>query len=130
MEVNANAELKSQGLPVVPAMEREQRQAAGTRPVAPSAGSAKASLEEEKMREQKRSVSSEQIARAAREVQERLETMGTKLNFSLDENTDNIIIQVTNRESGELVRQIPSEEMLELKAKLENLLGILFDQKV
>jgi flagellar protein FlaG len=129
MEVTANPELKSHGLPAAPAIERDLRQKAETRALEQKSDAARAALDQ-KMNEQKERVSGEQIARAVSEVQERLDALGTTLNFTLDEKTEDIVIHIKNKQSGELVRQIPSEEMLVLKSKLENLMGILFDQKV
>jgi flagellar protein FlaG len=130
MDVSSSAELKGQGLPAIPALERESRGKVETRPVEPSGNSGKSGLDERRLQERERQLSSEELAKSVSEIQERLDSMGTKLNFALDESTESIIVQVTNKQSGELVRQIPSEEMLELKVKLENLMGILFDQKV
>jgi flagellar protein FlaG len=127
MEVNANPELRSQGLPAAPT--RDLRQKTHPRALEQKSDAARAALDQ-KMNEQKERVSSEQIARAVREIQERLDALGTTLNFSLDEKTEDIVIHIRNKQSGEVVRQIPSEEMLALKAKLEDLMGILFDQKV
>ncbi|MCC7310418.1 MAG: flagellar protein FlaG [Sulfuritalea sp.] len=51
------------------------------------------------------------------------------LDFSIDENSGKTIVRVTDRESGELIRQIPSQEMLEIARSLDRLQGILVKQK-
>ena len=52
------------------------------------------------------------------------------LQFSVHQASGQVIVAVTDRESGELIREIPSREMLKLSAKLEEMMGLLFDQKI
>lgn len=57
------------------------------------------------------------------------EAMNTELNFLVDEQTDKVVVQVINRTSGEVIRQIPQEHLAQARDKLEELRGILFDGK-
>ncbi len=50
------------------------------------------------------------------------------LTFSLHEKTGRTIVKVINKESKEVIREIPSEEILNLVAKLDEMMGILFDK--
>jgi uncharacterized FlaG/YvyC family protein len=52
------------------------------------------------------------------------------LNFSIHNASGNIMITVVNEDTGEVIREIPSSEMLNLAAKLEEAIGLLFDKKV
>ncbi len=52
------------------------------------------------------------------------------LQFTVHQATGQVIVAVTDRESGELIREIPAREMLKLSAKLEEMMGLLFDQKI
>ena len=45
-----------------------------------------------------------------------------KLNFTIDKETDNVIVKVMDEETGEVVRQLPAEEMLRISAHLKKLL--------
>lgn len=73
---------------------------------------------------------------------EKLESLA-KLNskqfkFHIDEQTSSSVVVVTDIETNEVIRQIPSEEVLELASKIDELqeqifgqpLGVLFDQKI
>jgi flagellar protein FlaG len=133
MEVTSSAGNKSQPSPAAVAVQQESRGKAEPRRVEQSDAAAKAAMEERKLREreqQSKRLSSDELASVVKDLQERLDAMGTKLNFSMDEKTESIVIQIKHQKSGELVRQIPTEEMLDLKAKLEKLIGVLFDRKV
>ncbi len=51
------------------------------------------------------------------------------LDFSVDDSSGKTIVCVTDRESGELIRQIPSEEMLAIAQSLDKMQGLLLRQK-
>jgi flagellar protein FlaG len=50
------------------------------------------------------------------------------LDFSIDDNSGKTIVRVTDKESGELIRQIPSQEMLEIARSIDRLQGMLVKQ--
>ncbi len=52
----------------------------------------------------------------------------TQLRFEMDKEADRVIIKVVDRESGEVIRQIPPEEMLNMAKVLDELKGSLVDQ--
>jgi flagellar protein FlaG len=52
------------------------------------------------------------------------------LQFSVFEETGQTVVRVVDKDTGELVRQIPTKELLELAARLEDMMGILFDKQV
>ena len=52
------------------------------------------------------------------------------LQFSMHEATGRTMVNVTEQETGKLIRQIPSEQVLDLAAKIDDMIGILFDKKV
>jgi flagellar protein FlaG len=56
----------------------------------------------------------EMVARAAEEMQRFVSSMGRNLNFSIDGETGYHIVRVTDPSTGEVIRQMPSDEMLRL----------------
>ncbi len=58
------------------------------------------------------------------------ETLQTKLNFSVHEQTNAIVVKVIDRNTDEIIRQIPPEEMLELHEKMKDLTGFLLNENV
>jgi len=63
-------------------------------------------------------------------LNEAVHNFGTKVTFSHDERNATPIIKVMDIRTGELIRQIPTEEALHLKAKLEEGLGLLFEESI
>ncbi len=62
-------------------------------------------------------------------VNQFVKDMGQKVSFSCDDRAENPVIIVQDNETGNVIRQIPQEEMLELMAKLEDIAGIIFHRK-
>jgi len=63
------------------------------------------------------------------EVQSYLDNLNIQLHFQLDDRTGEPVVQVLDPDSGDVIRQIPPEELLEIRGKLEELRGILFDRR-
>lgn len=52
------------------------------------------------------------------------------LQFSMHDETGKTVIKIMDKTENKLIREIPSEEVLQLAAKLDEMIGILFDRKV
>jgi flagellar protein FlaG len=52
------------------------------------------------------------------------------LKFSVDAKSNDIVVQLFDKGTGELIRQIPSEDVLKLRQKISDLLGILYDKQM
>ena len=72
-----------------------------------------------------------ELAEMTVDVQANLNIMhDTALNFSVHESSGRVVVTVADEKTGEIIREIPSGEFLNLSVKLEEMFGILFDQKV
>ena len=70
----------------------------------------------------------ETVAAAAQQMQKFVSSMGRSLNFSIDDQTGYNIVRVTNPATGEVVRQMPSDELLRLAHSLTEI-SALVNQK-
>ncbi|MFA6284137.1 MAG: flagellar protein FlaG [Desulfurivibrionaceae bacterium] len=106
---------------------------AQVRPVEKSSEATRNALDDKRLRreeDQARSrLSRADLQAALNDVQERMDQMGTNLQFAMDKVAEDIVVKVTDKKSGELIRQIPSEDVVKLRKKLEELSGLLFDEK-
>lgn len=50
--------------------------------------------------------------------------------FEKDNYYDKIIVRVYNKETGEEIKQIPPQDLLDFAKKSEEIVGILFDKKI
>jgi len=71
----------------------------------------------------------EAIAKAAADIQNFVKDMGRNLAFSIDETTGYNVVRVVNPETNELIRQLPSEELLKIAKNMRDLGNVLVNQK-
>jgi len=71
----------------------------------------------------------EVVAKAAAQLQEFVSSMGRNLNFSIDESTGYNVVRVVNPDTGELIRQLPSEELLKISRDFQRLNNVLVSQR-
>ena len=71
----------------------------------------------------------EQLEKMAQQLQDFMGEMNRSLQFQVDEESGRDVIRVVDKNSGELIKQYPSEEVLSLVAKLSETAGFLIDQK-
>ena len=65
------------------------------------------------------------------EISRDLDTLhAVGLNFTQHEDTGRTMVRITNRDTEEVIREIPAKQVLDLAAKIEEMVGILFDEKV
>jgi|SRR3989338_7185035 len=74
--------------------------------------------------------SQEQVQKALQEIKRVVEpATANSLSFSIDKGTGKTVVQVTDALTGDVIRQIPSEELLEIAKSIDKLQGLLVRQK-
>ena len=66
------------------------------------------------------------VEAAISSIQEFAQSIQRNLNFALDESSGRVVVKVTDGVSGEVIRQIPSEEALRLAESLDEVRSLLF----
>jgi flagellar protein FlaG len=73
----------------------------------------------------------ETVKQLIEEIQSHLQSMNISLSFSAYGNeSENVAVVVTDKETGKIIREIPSKELQNLYTKLEELVGIIFNHSV
>jgi flagellar protein FlaG len=62
---------------------------------------------------------------AVKAANEAVRAIKSELSFSVDEDTGKTVVRVVEKQTGTLIRQIPSQEMLEIAQALDRLQGLL-----
>lgn len=70
-----------------------------------------------------------EVDSAVASMQSFVQAIKRDLNFRIDESSGRVVVQVLDGGSGDVVRQIPSEEALELAARLEDMRSLLFREE-
>lgn len=74
----------------------------------------------------KEPASREEVEAAVATIQDFVQTVRRDLNFSLEEGSGRVVVKVTDSGSGDVIRQIPSEEALQLAENLSEVRSLLF----
>lgn len=69
------------------------------------------------------------IDAAVADIQSFVQTVKRGLNFNVDDSSGEVVVKVIDTDSGKLVRQIPSEELLKLAERLEDIRSLMFEAK-
>ncbi|GAB4057591.1 flagellar protein FlaG [Uliginosibacterium sediminicola] len=72
----------------------------------------------------------EQIDQAMGEVRKVLAPVARNLQFSIDDETGRTVVKVMDSSTNEVIRQIPSEELLAMTRSMDKLSGLFVKQKV
>ena len=74
-------------------------------------------------------VDATQLASAIEKVQDFTKTVANELKFSIDEDSGQTVVKIVDTATDEVIRQIPSEEMLAIAQALDKIQGLLIKQK-
>ena len=72
----------------------------------------------------------ESLEHVVRGIDELVKKMARRLSFSIHDKTGEVKVQVINDETGDVIREIPPNELLNIAARLQETVGILFDKEV
>lgn len=72
----------------------------------------------------------EQLKDATDKTNEFLKALDVELLFSIDKDTGKTVVKVTDKQTGDVIRQIPSDEMLAIAKVLDTLQGLVIRKKV
>lgn len=75
-------------------------------------------------------LSPKNLDKVAQQLQSFMSEMNRGLEFSVDEDSGRDVIKVIDKESGETVKQFPSEQVLDIVSKLAEATGVLVDFKI
>ena len=81
-----------------------------------------------KLYEQK-NLSREDLSQSIQQLNDQLQKFNRDLQFIADEATGKRVIKVIDSNTGALIRQIPPEEILRIMQNIDNMSGLLFNNK-
>lgn len=80
--------------------------------------------------EAKQDSKSSDLEQAVTDIRKFVQAAQRNLDFSIDDSTHQVVVKVIATDSGEVIRQIPSETALKLAQSLHDASSVLFDAKV
>lgn len=74
--------------------------------------------------------SAEQTRQSLQDINKVLAGLSISVQFQIDPNYKDVIVKVVDQDSGKLIRQIPTEDVVRISKAMDNLKGLLFAQSV
>lgn len=74
-----------------------------------------------------RSRQPEDVGEVVDRLRSQVQNLQRDLSFSVDDSSGEVVVRVVDGESGKVVRQIPSEELLRLAERLDEMRSLLFE---
>ena len=74
-------------------------------------------------------LSAEAARQAAREINDYIKSSSANVEFTVDSESDRVVVRVVDSANNQTIRQIPSEEMLAISHSLDKMAGLLIKQK-
>ncbi|HUT41818.1 MAG TPA: flagellar protein FlaG [Gammaproteobacteria bacterium] len=71
----------------------------------------------------------ERLAKVAERLNGRMQEMQRSLRFSVDDDSGRVVVKVMDKNTDEVIRQIPSEQMLALMKHINDVDGLIFDDR-
>lgn len=71
----------------------------------------------------------EKVGEAVSNINNFFQMSKRSMQFSINEDTGKMVIEIKDEKTGDIIRQIPSEEVLQLEKKLGEVEGLLFSKK-
>lgn len=123
-------EIRSLGSTVVPALNIKERSGVNNSPVVASATTAQAQkstdIAPERAADQATTV--EQLDQAIKDINKSLKDNVQGIEFSVDDDNGKVIVKVVDQDTKELIRQMPSEEALQIAKAIDQAIGLLIKQ--
>ncbi len=69
----------------------------------------------------KERLTTDQLEAIVEEIQSNLDFMNTKIAFKVDKKSEEMVVEVMDKETGEVLKQIPPEEILKIRAAFKDL---------
>jgi flagellar protein FlaG len=73
-------------------------------------------------------ISKEKLDTIVSELNKEIKPISTDLSFGYSSDIDQLIVEVKNNLTGEVIRTLPSKEALNLAKKMKELVGLIFDK--
>lgn len=75
-------------------------------------------------------LSAKQVQQSLEEINKVLTGMSISVQFRVDPDYKELIVKVVDQDTGKLIRQIPTEDVVKISKAMDNLKGLLFAQSV
>ena len=72
----------------------------------------------------------EKLEEKVNQLNETVEIFNKRIHFQIHEETERIMVQVIEKATEEIISEIPPEKVLDLVARIEEMIGLIVDKRV
>lgn len=72
----------------------------------------------------------EDVKESVKDINEIVKKVKEDLAFEMHDETERMMVRVIDRKTQEVIKELPPEEMLDLSARIHEMVGLLIDEKV
>ncbi|RJX27872.1 MAG: flagellar protein FlaG [Dethiobacter sp.] len=71
----------------------------------------------------------EELEQAVRQANETAEALNLGIRFKFHDSSERLMVQIVNRADNEVIKEIPPERILNLVGQIQEMIGLLLDEK-
>jgi flagellar protein FlaG len=79
--------------------------------------------------ERTHTVSKEQLVKEIESLNKFIQTTSTHLRFTFHEELNEYYVQIVDDQTNEVIREVPPKKILDMVAKMHEMIGLLIDEK-
>ena len=72
----------------------------------------------------------DEVRESVKDINEIVDKVKEGLSFQIHEDTEKMMVKVVDLNTDEVIKELPPEEMLDLQARIHEMVGILIDETV
>ena len=76
----------------------------------------------------KKTYTNEDVAKAGEAINKTIQAASQNLEFSVDKDTHTVVVKIIDQQTKQVLRQIPTEEAMDIAKSLDKLQGLLIKQ--
>ncbi len=81
------------------------------------------------IREEARKSEDKTVEKIVAQLKKAIERLNVELKLEVDRDSNTVVVKVVEPETKKIIRQIPEEELLEIRKRMEELIGVLYDRE-
>lgn len=70
------------------------------------------------------------VRESVKDINDIVQKVKENLSFEIHDETDRMMVKVIDSKTKEVIKELPPEEMLDLSARIHEMVGLLIDEKV
>jgi len=69
------------------------------------------------------------LKQTVKDLNDQMDLLDTNISFGYNDKINLMYVNVTDKTTGQTIRKIPTEEAMDLSAKMKEIVGMIFDKK-